>query len=152
MVTTIIQGIIDNIKFRAGEDDERTPTLYEGAYDTLNKATKEDNNAFIFLLRPYSWDSDIQSSRNVNETYSILLGFLKRTSFKDKDESDVDTLVINDLYTLYKAFIKELYKQGYKITSLKADDVFNDQSFDNNVSGLLATMSIYVEDNYNVCT
>ncbi len=146
MITSVISGIVSQLLFSGS-----TPNFKEGNLDALNKIIDEENSGFIYLLRPYRWTSTIKQSGQVNTTYNIVLGFLKTTSFEDDSVTDADTNAINDLYTLYKDFLIEAYNQGYKITSLSGDDVFNEESFDNNVSGILATMAFLVENEYDVC-
>lgn len=146
MITSIISGIVSKLSFASA-----TPNFYEGAHDELNKAFDEENSGFVFLLRAYRWNSDIKASGQVNTTYNISLGFFKRTSYEDDNVTSADTNAVDALFTLFKNFLKEAYKQGYKIKSVSGEDVFNDKSFDNNVSGVLANIGFLIENEYVVC-
>ncbi len=149
MIGSIISGIVSQLEYDVNPNNI-TPAFYQGARDELNKAITEENNAFVFLIRPEKWTSEIKNSKNVDTKYNILIGFFKDTSFAENRITDIDT-VLNLLTTLFQDFLKETYNQDYDIENLTAEVVYNDESFDNNVSGILTTLTFVVENEYNVC-
>jgi len=156
MIGNIISGIVSQLIYDPTVIDppytgeNTTPTFYQGAKDELNVAINEENDAFVFLVRPVKWDSEIKNSKNVNTKYNISIGFFKDTSFAENRITDIDA-VLDLLTALYQDFLKEVYNQSYDIEGLTAEEVYNDASFDNNVSGVLTTLIFVVENEYNVC-
>lgn len=155
MIGSIISGIVSQLTYDV-DPNNITPTFYQGARDELNKTITEENDAFIFLIRPVKWTSEIKNSKNVDTKYNISVGFFKTTDFAENRITDIDT-VLDLLTTLYQDFFKEVFNQSddnnqnYDIENLAADEVYNDESFDNNVSGILSTFTFVVKNEYNVC-
>lgn len=149
MIGSVISAIVANLEYDV-DPNNITPEFFQGARDELNKAITEENDAFVFLVRTEKWTSEIKESQNVNTKYNLEIGFFKTTDFEDNRIIDIDT-VLDLLQTLYEDFLKECYNQDYSISNLAAEVIYNDESFDNNVSGILTTLTFEYDNEFNVC-
>ena len=150
MIGSTISHLVSHLKYDKLVTNT-TPNFYQGAYDELNKAILEENTGFVFLVRPEKWTSEIKKSQNVDSKYNLSIGFFCKNDYGDSVITSIDSM-LDLLETLYQDFLKQVYAHDYLIENLTGEVIYNDASFDNNVSGILTTLTFIYPNQFNTCS